>query len=193
MIFSPVISKNIQQGALSFLRNTGNLFNVAITRARAFLLVVGDINIISKCGVKYLEHFAQYVKNLEKAEDIKKEKVPTKFNSKYPTVSNPENVSEWERMFYNALFISGIKTIPQHQIEKYTLDFALFDNERKLNIEIDGERYHKDMTGELCKRDQIRNQRLYELGWSVQRFWVYEIRDDLENCIQKVKDWVDKK
>lgn len=191
MIFSPVVSTNIQQGALSFLRNTGNLFNVAITRARAFLLVVGDINIISKCGVKYLEHFAQYVKNLEKAEDIKMEKVPMKFNSNYPTVSNPENVSEWERMFYNALFISGIKTIPQYQIEMYTLDFALFDDERKLNIEIDGERYHKDMTGELCKRDQIRNQRLYELGWDVQRFWVYEIRDDLEGCIEKIKFWLE--
>jgi superfamily I DNA and/or RNA helicase/very-short-patch-repair endonuclease len=190
MIFSPVVSKNIQQGALSFLQNTGNLFNVAITRARAFLLVVGDISAISKCGVKYLEHFAQYVKNLEKTEDIKKEKVPIKFNSKYPTVSNPENVSEWERMFYNALFISGIKTIPQYQVEMYTLDFALFDNERKLNIEIDGERYHKDMTGELCKRDQIRNQRLYELGWDVQRFWVYEVRDDLEGCIKKIKNWI---
>ncbi len=193
MIFSPVVSKNIQQGALSFLQNTGNLFNVAITRARAFLLVVGDINMISKCGVKYLEHFARYVKNLEKTRDEEKEKVPIKFNSKYPTVSNPERVSEWERMFYNALYISGIKTIPQYQVEKYTLDFALFDDDRKLNIEIDGERYHKDMTGELCKRDQIRNQRLYELGWDVQRFWVYEIRDDLENCIQKIKDWLEEK
>ncbi len=193
MIFSPVVSKNIQQGALSFLQNTGNLFNVAITRARAFLLVVGDINMISKCGVKYLEHFARYVKNLEKTRDEEKEKVPIKFSSKYPTVSNPENVSEWERMFYNALYISGIKTIPQYQVEKYTLDFALFDGNRRLDIEIDGERYHKDMTGELCKRDQIRNQRLYELGWDVQRFWVYEIRDDLENCIQKIKDWVEEK
>ncbi|MDD3663537.1 MAG: AAA domain-containing protein, partial [Candidatus Pacebacteria bacterium] len=35
MIFSPVVSKNIQQSALSFLKNTGNLFNVAITRARS--------------------------------------------------------------------------------------------------------------------------------------------------------------
>ena len=191
MIFSPVVSKNIQQGALSFLQNTGNLFNVAITRARAFLLVVGDINVTSKCGVKYLEHFARYVKDLEEVKTSGESDMSFVFSSKYPTVSNPENVSEWERMFYNALFISGIKTIPQYQIEKYTLDFALFDNERKLDIEIDGERYHKDMTGELCKRDQIRNQRLYELGWDVQRFWVYEIRDDLENCIQKVKDWLE--
>ena len=33
MIFSPVVSKNIADGALGFLKKTGNLFNVAITRA----------------------------------------------------------------------------------------------------------------------------------------------------------------
>jgi hypothetical protein len=44
MIFSPVVSQNTPSGALRFLQNNGNLFNVAITRARAMLLVIGDIN-----------------------------------------------------------------------------------------------------------------------------------------------------
>ncbi|KKL17723.1 hypothetical protein LCGC14_2482710, partial [marine sediment metagenome] len=39
MIFSPVLSKNMPKGSLIFLNNNGNLFNVAITRARAMLLV----------------------------------------------------------------------------------------------------------------------------------------------------------
>ena len=34
MIFSPVVSKGISRGSLHFLKNNGNLFNVAITRAR---------------------------------------------------------------------------------------------------------------------------------------------------------------
>lgn len=70
----------------------------------------------------------------------------------------------------------------------YGLDFALFKDERKLNIEIDGERYHRSWTGELCRRDQMRNQRLFELGWGVKRFWVYEVRDDLNRCIQDIKN-----
>ena len=31
MIFSPVVSKGISRGSLHFLKNNGNLFNVAIT------------------------------------------------------------------------------------------------------------------------------------------------------------------
>jgi very-short-patch-repair endonuclease len=58
-----------------------------------------------------------------------------------------------------------------------------------LNIEVDGEHYHSTWTGELCLRDQLRNQRLIELGWEVKRFWVYEIRDRLEDCVAQVRSW----
>lgn len=60
-----------------------------------------------------------------------------------------------------------------------------------LDIEIDGERYHRNWTGELCRRDQIRNQRLFELGWDVKRFWVYEVRDDIDSCVKKIKEWIE--
>ena len=87
------------------------------------------------------------------------------------------------------MYDAGISAIPQYQEGMDTLDFAVFDGERKLNIEIDGAHYHKDWTGELCYRDQMRNQRMFELSWDVIRFWVYEIRDDLEGSIQKVNKW----
>ncbi|MGB5166404.1 MAG: DUF559 domain-containing protein, partial [Woeseiaceae bacterium] len=92
---------------------------------------------------------------------------------------------------YSALFDAGIQSIPQYDVDQYTLDFAIFDGDRKLNIEVDGERYHKNWTGELCLRDRMRNQRLIELGWDVKRFWVYQIRDDMPKCIQWVKAWLD--
>ena len=37
----------------------------------------------------------------------------------------------------------------------------------------------------------LRNQRMFELGWDVMRFWVFEIRDDVDNCIARIKHWVD--
>ena len=61
--------------------------------------------------------------------------------------------------------------------EKFLLDFSLFDESRKLNIEVDGERYHRDWNGELLRREQLRNMRLIELGWDLMRFWVYQLRD----------------
>jgi very-short-patch-repair endonuclease len=29
-----------------------------------------------------------------------------------------------------------------------------------------------------------------ELGWDVMRFWVYQVRDDLEQCIYRAQQWV---
>src|SRR5262249_1419768 len=42
MFFSPVVAPECPPGALGFLRGNPNLFNVAITRARAQLIVVGE-------------------------------------------------------------------------------------------------------------------------------------------------------
>jgi very-short-patch-repair endonuclease len=193
IIFSPVVSSGISNGGLGFLRSNGNLFNVAITRARAQLVVVGDLSFCSNCDIDYLANFAKYTQDLKESEGkISSYNPPSDNGSKYPVVTNPESVSDWERLLYSALYESGIKTIPQYQVEKYALDFAIVLGDRRLNIEVDGERYHRNWTGELCRRDQIRNQRLYELGWDVMRFWVYEIRDDLPGCISKVKAWISK-
>jgi very-short-patch-repair endonuclease len=84
----------------------------------------------------------------------------------------------------------GLRPIPQYSVEQYDLDFAVLAGDRKLAVEVDGERYHRSWTGELCLRDQLRNQRLIELGWDVQRFWVYEIRDELQRCVRRIEDWV---
>jgi very-short-patch-repair endonuclease len=190
MFFSPVVSSGISPGALGFLRSNGNLFNVAITRARGLLHVVGDRGAAGACGVNYLEAFVKHVSTLDTARSAQEEVAPQVVGQDYPTVSNPERVSDWERVLYRAMVAAGLKPIPQFNVEQYALDFALLAKGRKLAIEVDGERYHRSWTGELCLRDQIRNQRLIELGWDVQRFWVYEVRDDLENCVHRLNSWM---
>lgn len=191
MFFSPVISRGTNQGALGFLRNTGNLFNVAITRARAALVVVGDMSYCATCGVSYMEHFVDYIRQRNTlrnmAEGIATDTIS--FERTYPKVANPEQVSDWERLLYTALYDCGIHTIPQYPVDKYKLDLAIIMGERMLDIEVDGEMYHRDWNGELSYRDQLRNQRLFELGWDMKRFWVYQIRDDLQGCIDQIKQW----
>lgn len=190
MIFSPVVSNGVTPGALNFLRGNGNLFNVAITRARGLLHVIGDRSTASTCGVDYLEKFVGYVNRLGEdrvSEDIAK--VPTA-GPAYPSVSRPERVSDWEKVFYRELYLAGIRPIPQFSVEQYDLDLAIIVGKSKLNVEVDGERYHRSWSGELCLRDQLRNQRLIELGWEVKRFWVYEIRDRLPECVESVRQWV---
>lgn len=189
MFFSPVLSKNMPFGAELFLKNNGNLFNVAITRARAMLIVVGDQNAALDCDVSYLKNFAIYVQKINCKKEEEQKILINELGEEYPIVTHPEYVSEWERILYKALYKEGIKTIPQYQIDKYTLDLALFNEGRMLDIEVDGEHYHRNWTGELCRRDQIRNQRLFELDWDVKRFWVYEVRDNLDDCVKKIVEW----
>jgi len=191
MIFSPTVSDGTAEGAFNFLRNNPNLFNVAITRARAGLLVVGDQEVAANSGVDYLSKFAKYVME-SRGQDGSQRFNPNLYGPDYPPVARPELVSEWEKVLYKALYKAGIKAIPQYDVEKYILDFAILNGQRKLNIEVDGERYHRNWDGELCWRDQIRNQRLIELGWDIMRFWVYQIRDDLDYCVDRVAAWMSK-
>jgi len=88
------------------------------------------------------------------------------------------------------MYAAGLRPVPQYEEAPDVLDFALFQGERKLDIEVDGENYHRNWDGELCRRDQIRSRRLADLGWDVMRFWVYEIRDDMEGSIRRVKAWL---
>lgn len=194
MIFSPAVSSGVSEGALRFLRNNRNLFNVAITRARSALIIVGDNAAALNCKVSYLADFAAYVDRMsQKKQSYNYDVHIIDLGPNYPTVSNPEKVSPWEQIFYNALYKKNIHSIPQYPIDKYVLDFAIILGDRRLNIEIDGEHYHRNWDGELCRRDQIKNQRLMELGWDVMRFWVYQVRDDLDKCMQRVERWIKNK
>lgn len=189
IIFSTVISLGVLPGAISFLKNTGNLFNVAITRAKSTLIVIGDERSCLHSGIPYLEHFVEYVRNREN-EILQPINTNIDYGLEYPILDARFAVSEWEKVLYTALYKSGIKTHPQYSVDKYFLDLALFHNGKCLDIEVDGERYHRSWNGELCYRDQLRNQRMFELGWDVKRFWVYEIRDNLPWCVEQIKAWM---
>jgi very-short-patch-repair endonuclease len=191
MIFSPVVSSGVSDGAIRFLQGNPNLFNVAITRARAALIVVGDRSVALSCNVDYLARFAVYAgKTGINQQPVCRSAVDDDYGPEYPPVSHPERVSEWEHRFYRSLYHAGIRSVPQYAVEKYILDFEVLDGNRRLNIEIDGEHYHRNWDGELSRRDQIRTQRLIELGWDVIRFWVYQVRDDLDQCIERVHKWL---
>ena len=190
MLFSPVIAQGISRGSAHFLQRTGNLFNVSLTRARAALIVVGDRDYCANGpeAPSYLREFVLYQQRLNHLQPTRNDG-PVDFGPEFPAVSAALMVSDWEKILYRALYRAGVHTQPQYQVMQYSLDMALFCGERKLDIEVDGEHYHRSWDGELCRRDQLRNRRLIELGWDVQRFWVYEIRDNLQGCVERVMDW----
>ncbi len=191
IVFSPVVSRGIPVGAAGFLKSQGNIFNVGITRARGALVVVGDAAACASSEVEYLSAFARYVADRARpGPQPKSTRVPDGENRDYPLVAHPERVSDWEKVLYAALVDAGLRTIPQYDVDQYDLDLALIRrNGRRLDIEVDGERYHRDWDGELIRRDQLRNLRLIEMGWDVLRLWVYEVRDNLPACVARVAAW----
>src|SRR6185436_7512577 len=111
MFFSPVVSAGISPGSLGFLRSNGNLFNVAITRARGLLHVVGDRRVAASCGVDYLEEFVAYVSALDVNREARIEASSAATSQDYPSVAHPERVSEWEHVLYRAMVAAGLKPI----------------------------------------------------------------------------------
>jgi very-short-patch-repair endonuclease len=192
ILFSPVLARDMAPGTVRFLEGDRNRFNVAITRAESGLVVVGDKVAAIEGKWSILADFAAYQEGLQRRSGVlaREQGLPTS-GAEYPPVANPESVSDWERLLYTALYNAGIPTIPQYSVESYRLDLAVVQGEHRLDIEVDGERYHKDWTGELCRRDLIRNHRLIELGWDVKRLWVHQVRDDLDGCVEAIKKWVD--
>lgn len=183
VIFSPCVGSRMPRGADYFLRSTGNLFNVAITRARTLLHVVGDLRACGASDIAHIREFARYCEGLRVAER------PTRPG---PPPANDPYVGPWERPFYDALVAAGLEPFSQHAFEQYRLDFALFNGEVRVDVEVDGELYHRDWDGRRCRRDIIRDQRLIARGWRVKRFWVYQIRDDLEGCVRSVEEAVNR-
>jgi very-short-patch-repair endonuclease len=189
MIFSSAVSSGMSEAALAFLRRHPNLFNVAISRARAALVVVGDREAARNGRVDYLARFAVYCGQVALDRHPVTGRPTVNLGPEYPAVPHPERVSEWERLFYCALYRAGVRPVPQYPADGYVLDFAVLADGRRLAIEIDGAMYHHRWDDEAWRRDRIRSQRLVALGWDVMRFWVYQLRDDLDRAVDRVKTW----
>lgn len=190
ILFSPVISSGAPETATGFLKSQGNIFNVGITRARGALVVVGDATACQASEVDYLSAFSKYAAELAKPRNVIAPDAADSHGMEYPPVAQPRLVSDWEKVLWPALIKAGLRPVPQYDVDSYILDFALIrPNGRRLNIEVDGEHYHRDWDGELIRSDQLRNLRMIEMGWDVMRFWVYQVRDDLPACVNKVAAW----
>ncbi len=77
ILFSPCVSLDLPHGAHKFLKETANLFNVAITRARSLLHVVGDRDACANSGIPHIERFAEYCAEIERSGSNSYETIPT--------------------------------------------------------------------------------------------------------------------
>ena len=171
VLFSPCVSTNLPSGSANFLRDTGNLFNVAVTRARSLLHVVGDMDACANSGIPHIEEFAAYCAEIERDA-----------SSPYSTtLARDERIGPEERPLYEALVQVGLNPLPQHPVNQYRLDLAIVLGDLRIAIEVDGVSTHADSLTDI-----ERDERLENLGWRVLRFWNYQVKDDIDFCVNRV-------
>ena len=171
ILFSPVAGPGLSQDALMFLIRDKLRFSVAISGARALAHVFGNLSFARESGIGHLAILADRA-------------------TKPRVRESQEDVSgnTWEWRVDAALRARGLNPTPQFPIAGRYLDFALFgEGEVKLDLEVDGRRSHIDPDGRRKIDDLWRDHQLKNLGWRVRRFWVHELQQNMEGCLDQVE------
>ncbi len=174
IVFSLCAGPGMPAGSRTFLRETGNLFNVAVSRARAILHVVGNREWAKSCGIRHIENLAL-----------------TRERSSGTPQQGPwhPHESPWEQKLYRAMVEAGLDPRPQFPVGGRRLDLALVrqgDAPLKIDIEVDGD-CHRNPDGTRKMDDHWRDIQLQGMGWKVIRFWTYMLREDMGACIEKIR------
>ena len=137
------------------------IYNVAASRARACLIIVGDRERAATSELSALRNLA-------------------KPHRPRPSLSE----SPGEAKLYAALCHAGYAPVQQYPLAGRYLDMALVDN--KIDIEVDGEAFHLNRYGERKSDDVYRDMVVQSTGWRVIRFWYYQVINDVDGCVNQV-------
>jgi len=170
MIYSLCCGEGISPTSAGWLASPEGmcLMNVAITRARAVLHIVGNRSWAEASGIPHLASLARSSR------------------ARSELITPPSYESVWEERFDQALRAAGIVTVLQHPVAHRRLDLSIL-SPTKLDIEVDGESSHRTAGGRRKDDDYWRDIQMTALGWTVLRFWVYELREDMTRCVARVR------
>lgn len=174
IIFSLCCGPSMPRGSKAFVRESGNLFNVAVSRARALVHVIGNREWARKCGINHIQRLAR-----PKGAVLR----PDQQTPWYP------HESPWEQKLHQALKSVGLEPRPQFPVTGRRLDLALIrtgDKPLKIDIEVDGD-CHRDHDGSRQIDDHWRDIQLIGQGWKVIRFWTYQLREDMAGCVDRIQ------
>lgn len=168
MIFSPVVAKGIGNFAKNTFVQDKNRINVAVTRAKSLLVIVGDkryCRTLNRSGL--LNQLLEYTERIESKSD------------KILDLSVPE------QKLWDASKERGLRIYPQYPVMDYSLDFAYFTKTGiKWDIEIDGAHH---LEPEYIHKDRSRQHDLKVLGWHTKRFTAREVLNNLEEVIDEIE------
>lgn len=159
IIFSPVVSKDISEGAASWVEKPPNLINVAVTRAREALFLVGNLSCCrQQPGI--LGKLASYA---EQVEVLRK-------------------TSQEELELFSWMVIQGWAPEVHPVIGDIEVDFTIKHEGRNIAIEVDGTQHDWNTVA-----DSARDAYLKGRGFMVVRIPARAVRETPAVCIEKIE------
>jgi len=139
------------------------IYNVAVSRARACLILVGDKDRASESDSPKLRKLAAI------------EQRPVRRREQSPGVD----------LLCRALREIGYDPIQEYPLSGRYLDIALV--KEQIDIEVDGAAWHLNRYGERKADDVYRDLQVQSCGWRVIRFWHSKVMADPAGCLATVQ------
>ena len=148
VVFSSVLSPSMPGYAAAWIERERHLLNVAASRARRTLAVIGHPRIDAGASPT-LYALREHIRNV------------TESGTRGPAAL-AVTASGAEKLALEAMRAGGLEPLAKMAVLGYELDFALIDGGARLNVEIDGEHH-------AAGADRARDAALAAGGWRVLR------------------------
>ena len=178
IVLSSVLSPGMSKGGARWIEKERNLLNVAVSRARRALIVLGH-PLMRDLGSPTLASLRIYLSD-EVAQDGE---VGAPF-AEFRTDSTSE------KLLLDAMQLRDLLPYAKLEVEGYELDFALLEQGIKLNIEVDGDQ-HLDARGRQRRQDLTRDRVLVKLGWTVLRIPAWRCHEEIGSVIDEIRKMQD--
>ncbi|MCS1411426.1 MAG: ATP-dependent RecD-like DNA helicase [Verrucomicrobia subdivision 3 bacterium] len=170
MVFSSVLAPGVAERTAAWVERDRNLINVAVSRARSSLLVLGHPNVP---GSPTLASLRSYLIEATEGENV--QSATAKFRTD----------SQSEARLLEAMRSAGLQPSAKLFVGGYELDFALLEDGMRVNVEVDGG-HHTDARGKLRRQDIVRDRILSSLGWKVIRVPAWRCFWDADSAVSSI-------
>ena len=174
IVFSAVLTPGLPQQTAAWVEREKNLINVAVSRARQSLVVLGHPEIDAELSPT-LASLRSYLRQISTDDDVTR-----------PAIDEIRTDSQAEARLLDAMRDAGFKPRGKLYVQGYELDFALQEHGLRLNVEVDGD-HHVDARGKLRRQDLARDRILAGIGWEVIRIPAWRCSWNVEAAIRDIR------
>ena len=174
IVLSSVLSPGMSKSGARWIEKEKNLLNVAVSRARRALIVLGH-PLIGDLGSPTLDSLRIYL-----SDEVARNEGASSPIAEFRTDSTSE------KLLLEAMQLRDLLPYAKLKVEGYELDFALLEQGVKLNVEVDGDQ-HLDARGRQRRQDLTRDRVLVKLGWTVLRIPAWRCHEEIGSVIDEIR------